>query len=77
MSLSALVFLTVMFLVIGVDFEQGGCTLIIDKKFVWRWTSGQLFSRLSPSRSCNHKKNGPMKDNEGGDRTPAEADSFL
>ena len=44
MSLSALVFLTVMFLVIGVDFEQGGCTLIIDKKFVWRWTSGQLFS---------------------------------
>ena len=44
MSLSALVFLTVMFLVIGVDFEQGGCTLIIDKKFVWRWTSGQLLS---------------------------------
>jgi len=34
-------------------------------------------ARLSPSRSCIHKKNGPMKDNEGGDRTPAEADSFL
>ena len=33
--------------------------------------------RLSPSRSCNHRKSGPMKDIEGGNKTPAEADSFL